>query len=360
MVISTILIFLALLLVLVLVHELGHFFMAKLAGCRVEEFGFGFPPRLLKKTYGETTYSLNLLPLGGFVRIEGEDMADAMPSPTNFASKPALWRIGILIAGVAMNIILAAFLLTIQSVIGSPVLVDSVEHAATLSNLQTYIAGVAPGSPAQEAGLKELDRIISIDNHTQPTVDVIKQVAHDKAGQEISLIVDRQGQKQTLTLIPRVDPPPGEGALGVSLTSTGLQKTPLWKAPWVGIQKTLAMIVAIVTQFVTIIGKLISQGTVGETLTGPVGIALYTREAATMGFSYLLEFAALVSLNLAIINILPIPALDGGRVLFVLLEKITGGRTLSMKIEKVAHAIGFLLLITLMILITFRDIQSYF
>lgn len=353
-----IVVFIALLLALVLIHELGHFLVARWAGCRVEEFGFGFPPRLFTWKKGETTYSFNLLPIGGFVKIEGEDMEEENPGPRSFGSKSASWRLAILVAGVTMNVLLAAVLLGVQAGVGVPVLVTE-ENKSKLTDIKTYITAVAPNSPADQAGLEPLDRIVAIDGQEQPTVEAVQSHVSSHAGEKITLEVDRQGQRHRLEVVPRSDPPPGEGALGIGLEATGLEVMPWWRAPWVGISRTVALLVAIVTQFGLIIGQLWRGEGVGETLTGPIGIALYTQEATQLGLSYVLEFGALVSLNLALINILPLPALDGGRILFVLIEKIRGKR-LSAKFEGITHTIGFVLLILLMLVITFRDISRYF
>ncbi len=356
MVLVTVIVFLGLLLLLVLVHEWGHFFVARRAGCRIEEFGFGFPPKLFSIKRGGTEYSFNALPIGGFVRIEGEDMQTTNPPPTDFGSKLASWRVAILAAGVAMNVVLAVVLLTIQAGIGYPTLVTS--RAGELKDVKTYVTEVADNSPAASAGIKTLDRIVVIDGTANPTVEDIQRVVHNKAGTEVPVEIERQGQHQTLSLIPRINPPEGEGALGVGLASTALQKVPWWKAPWVGMVRTWQMLTAIVVQFSEIIGRLVREGNVGGTLTGPIGIAVYTQEATRLGVSYVLEFAALISLNLALINILPLPALDGGRILFVVLEKLFR-RRMPFRVERMTHAIGFAVLIGLMLLITYKDIARF-
>lgn len=354
----TVIVFIVLLLVLVLAHEFGHFWTAKKAGCRVEEFGFGFPPRVASIKRGETTYSFNLLPIGGFVKIEGEDMDDPNPSPTSMAGKPARWRVLILSAGVLMNVLVAYLLLSFQSAVGTPTLVTE-ENVTELRDVQTYLLEVAPGSPAESAGVKALDRIVSFNGVETPTIDKVQQITQEKLGQEVSLRVDRQGVKHDLTITPRENPPEGEGAMGVSLASTGLEQYPWWQAPWQGAVKTWQMLNAILYQFGVILQRLVTTGSAGGDLTGPIGIAVYTNEVTNLGFSYILEFAALISLNLAIINILPFPALDGGRILFVALEKIRG-RRIAGKVERITHTVGFALLILLMILITFKDVQKYF
>lgn len=363
MLLITILVFAVLLLALVMVHEWGHLMAAKKAGCRVEEFGFGFPPRLFSIIWHDTRYSLNLLPLGGFVKIEGENMDDPPPAggpvpSTSFGSKTPGWRIFILSAGVLMNVVFAAFLLSIQAGVGMPMVVTE-ENKAQLSNVMTYLLEVDENSPAMTAGLRPFDRVVKVNEVISPSLEQFQAAVAAQKGKEITIEVERQGMHEIIAVTPRENPPPDQGALGVSLAATGLERSVWWKAPFVGIQRTAEMLIAIVVQFSALIGRLASGGGVGETLTGPVGIAVYTNEVTQMGLPYILEFGALISLNLALINILPLPALDGGRVLFVILEKIAG-RRFPGKVEQITHTVGFALLIMLMIAITFRDVQRFF
>jgi regulator of sigma E protease len=358
MVLLTAVVFVVMLLVLVLVHEWGHFIMAKKAGCNVEEFGFGFPPRLFSIVRGGTRYSLNLLPIGGFVKIEGENMDDPNPAATNFAAKSAAWRVGILAAGVFMNVVLAIVLLAFQAGIGTPTVVTDT-NAGQLKDLKTYITDISPNSPASEAGIIALDRIVQLDGTANPTIQDIQKTVKNRAGQAVTIEVERQGQHKTFTVTPRENPPAGQGALGVSLLATGLEKVAWWQAPWAGLVKTWNMAVAIVTQFWALISQLIHHGKTSGELTGPIGLVVYTNEVTKLGLSYFLEFAALISLNLAIINILPFPALDGGRIMFVLLEKVFGRPSIG-KIEQISHTVGFGALILLMLVVTFRDIHRFF
>lgn len=358
MIFLTVIVFAVLLLALVLVHEWGHLMAAKKAGCSVEEFGFGFPPKLISKMWHGTQYSLNLLPLGGFVKIEGEDMQDPNPGPGSFASKSAGWRIFILSAGVLMNVVLAYVLLTVQAAVGMPQVVTE-ENGHGLTDVKAYILDVSQRSPASEAGLKSLDRIVRVENIQDPSINQVQQAIDAAKGKVLVLEIERQGKHETFTVKPRENPPAGEGPVGIALGAAGLQRSPIWQAPWAGLKRTGEMFVGIVTQFALIVQRLVSGGGVGETLTGPVGIAVYTNEVTRMGLPYILEFGALISLNLAIINILPLPALDGGRILFVLLEKIAG-RRFPGKVEQITHTIGFALLILLMIAITFKDVQRFF
>lgn len=358
MVVTTIAIFLGMLLALVLVHEWGHFIIAKKAGCKVEEFGFGFPPKLFSKMWRGTLYSFNLLPLGGFVKIEGENMDEENFSSTSFASKSASWRIAILSAGVIMNLVLAAVLLGIESGIGAPTLVTP-ENRGALTNIMTYILEVSPDSPAAQAGLQSYDRVVKYGDITQPSVSDIQTLTRELAGTGVQVELERAGKHMNITVTPRVNPPEGQGALGIALGETGLLKAPWYMTPVEGVKRTAFMATSIVDQFAGLIQKIFKRESVGQVLTGPIGIAIYTREAASLGFSYFLEFAAMISINLAIINILPLPALDGGRILFVLIEKAFGKRVPG-NIESYVHTAGFVLLIGLMIAITFKDIHRYF
>ncbi|MBI3255932.1 MAG: RIP metalloprotease RseP [Candidatus Andersenbacteria bacterium] len=358
MVLLTAILFIGLLLALVLVHEWGHFIAAKKAGCNVEEFGFGFPPRLFSRMWHGTKYSFNLLPIGGFVKIEGENMDEANPAQTSFAAKSAPWRITILAAGVAMNMVLAVGLLTVQSGLGSPSVVTE-GNAASLVDLHTYIVDIAANSPAKEAGVQAFDRIVSIEGEGSPSIATVQQVTNEHKGGQVTIEIERAGEHKTLEITARANPPEGEGSLGVSLAATGLAKTSWWMAPVVGINRTWQMTGAIVQGFSTLAQQLISGQSLGGSVTGPIGIAVYTNEAAKLGPSYFLEFAAMISINLALINILPLPALDGGRILFVLFE-VVFRRRIPGKFEGWAHAAGFALLIGLMVLITLKDVKHYF
>ena len=354
----TIGVFIGLLLLLVLAHEWGHFFAAKRSGCNVEEFAFGFPPRLWSIVRSGTRYSFNALPLGGYVKIEGEDMGEMSPPPTSFAAKSPGVRILILVAGVVMNVILAAVLLAVQAGIGMPVLVSE-ENAGHVRDIKTFIVAVDVGSPAEAAGLARLDRIIRIGTLKNPTVTAVQAAVQASAGQELTMEIERQGVHQTLQLVPRINPPADEGALGVGLQETGLKRVPWWQAPWHGVVRTGEMTAAIVSQFWLLAVNLVNGVPAGDAVTGPIGIAILTNEVTKLGVAYVLEFAALISLNLALINVFPFPALDGGRIFFVVLEAVLGYR-LSPRLERSAHAAGFAVLIALMLLVTLKDVVRFF
>ena len=358
MLLVTILVFAALLMALVLAHEFGHFITARRAGCRVEEFAFGFPPRIVSFVHNGTRFCFNALPIGGYVKIEGEDMDEENPGPHSFGSKSAGWRITILASGVLMNVVLAVVLLSIQAGVGVPTAVTN-ENVGIVTNVKTYIIDIDDESPASSVGLQSLDRIVMIGETKSPGIETVQQIVSESAGSELSIEVEREGEHIILDITPRVNPPEGEGALGVILQEVGLEKVAWWKIPMAGVQRTWNMLTTILSQFGIIMKRLATEGTIGDVITGPVGIAIYTNEATSLGLSYILDFAALISLNLAIINILPFPALDGGRILFVFLELIFRKR-IPAKIEQITHMTGFALLIALLIFITFKDIGRFF
>ncbi len=358
MVIS-ILAFVVVLGLLVFVHELGHFLTAKKAGCQVDEFGFGFPPRLFGVKRGETIYSLNWIPLGGFVKIAGEDGEEgAAQNPRNFSVKPVWQRLVILAAGVGMNLLLAVVLLSIGFMIGFPTEVADTDVAARDVKLQ--IVAVSSGSPAESAGLKLGDEIRVIAETPVSTVQGVQDQVAAHKGEEITIKVLRDGAEREIRVTPRVNPPAGDGPLGISPVRVGLVKYGVGGAIVQGARATWITTQAIVGSFVGIIRDLFATGRVKAELSGPVGIAVLTGQAVHLGFVYVLQFAALLSINLAIINLFPFPGLDGGRALFVVIELIRGGKKLDKTAEGWVHQIGFFLLLGLMVLVTVRDVARFF
>jgi regulator of sigma E protease len=359
MILITILVFIAILGLLVFVHELGHFVAAKKSGMKVEEFGFGFPPRVFGIKRGETLYSINLVPLGGFVKIVGEngDTTD----PQAFGNKPAWQRFIVLVAGVTMNVILAWVLVSLALGIGWPTLIqegDEIPSNVTVKNVSVGILEVGKNSPASEAGLKPEDYIIKIGNEPIDSIEEAQSVTLANAGKETIYTIKRGNDTFEKTITPRANPPEGEGALGIALGSIGQVVYPWYMAPIKGFELTVNLVVLTVMAFYNLIAQAIQGGNVGEALSGPVGIAVLTRDMTAMGFIYLLRFTALISINLAIINIFPFPALDGGRVLFLLVEKIRG-KKMNANAEAWANAVGFSLLILLMIVVTVKDVSKY-
>lgn len=326
--------------VLIVAHELGHFITAKLTGVKVEEFGLGYPPRLLGFRRGETIYSLNLLPLGGFVRLLGEED----PSyPRSLASKSIKARLLVLGSGSLMNALLPLILLTVSFMIPR-----SVEVADVL------IKEVAPGSPAALAGLTPGDRVLRVnDQEVRSAADIIFQTRLH-LGSPLSMQIERDGVQQVVSLVPRWEPPSGEGPLGVSLKS-GEEKVVRVSSP---LGRAFGQSVGSLWDTLRLYGNEIRgwlKGRPAPQVGGPIAIVQISSEVARMGPSPLFAFAALLSLNLAIINLLPIPGLDGGRLAFVVLEGVRG-RRLSPALERRIHIFGFLLLIVLIFLVSYFDL----
>ena len=355
----TVLIFIIVLGVLVLVHEAGHFFVAKKSGMKVEEFGFGFPPRIFGIKKGETTYSINWIPFGGFVKILGEDGDDE--SPRSFAAKGTWARSLTIVAGVVMNILLAMFLLAIVNASG--LRVGITDDSVVADNVQVQILQVVDGSPAKDADIRLLDSIVSLkDSSSEVVVSEVEEVQefiNNHRGEEITFVVRRGNELLEKNLVPREDPPVGEGATGIALVKTGIVTYPWYESIWRGVYDGGRLFVATVKGYAFIIKNLLVNGSPGVEISGPVGIATLTGQAAQTGFSYLLQFVAIISINLAVINIIPFPALDGGRLLFIIIERIKGS-PIDRKIEGMVNAIGFALLLFLMVLITAKDIARFF
>jgi regulator of sigma E protease len=359
MILITIIVFIAILGLLVFVHELGHFVAAKRSGMKVEEFGFGFPPRVFGIKKGETVYSINLIPLGGFVKIVGEngDTTD----PQAFGNKPAWKRFIVLVAGVTMNVVLAWLLISLALGIGWPTLINddgTVPDNAKVKNVSVGIIGVAKDSPAEAAGLKIEDYILKINSEPVDSVVELQELTRANAGKPTVYTISRGNDTFEKTITPRANPPEGQGALGIEPGSIGEVVYPWFRAPIKGAVVTFNLIVLTLSAFWTLISQAVQGGNVGEALSGPIGIAVLTRDMTQMGFIYLLRFTALISINLAIINIMPFPALDGGRVLFLAIEKIRR-KKMNAHAEAWANTAGFLALILLMIVVTVKDVSKY-
>ncbi len=353
----TLIIFLAILAVLILVHESGHFIAAKKSGLTVEEFGFGFPPRLFGIKIGETIYSLNLIPLGGFVKILGED-GNQSDNQKSFASKSIATRSMITAAGVAMNFLLAVLILIIGFGIGLPQVVDK-GNETLAKNAQIQIVGIAPNSPAELAGIHLGDAVKAVKYNSNVIsigeIPELQNTIGERKGGEIILEIQRGNEILELKITPRVNPPEGEGALGVALAKTGIVSYPWYQSIWLGVKSSFTLTWAIILGFAGIIKNAIFTGKLAQDISGPVGIAVLTGQAAELGYIYLLQLLALLSLNLTVLNLLPIPALDGGRLLFLGIEKIKGSKV-NPKIENIVHTVGLALLMLLALLITWRDI----
>jgi regulator of sigma E protease len=341
-VLITIVAFIVIIIVLIIAHELGHFVTAKASGVRVDEFGLGFPPRLLSIKRGETRYSLNAILLGGFVKMAGEEDPSI---PRSLASKGVGTRILVLSAGSLMNAILPVLLLSIAFMVPHNSLVG-----------QVTVQEIVPNSPAAMAGIEPGDTFLQVNGKPVRNIGDLQRYLQLNLGKEINLLVQHEDSAtEELQVTPRWKPPEGEGAIGVAVSLTNptiiRQHYPFWRAIPIGA-------VACIESYVMFKNGIISTiiGTAPATVTGPVGIAQITGEVAKAGISPLLEFAAFLSINLAILNIFPLPALDGGRIAFVLLEWVRRGKRISAKTEGMVHFIGFAMIMAFILLITFQDI----
>lgn len=349
----SIILFFIVLAVLVLSHEFGHFITAKKAGIKVDEFGFGFPPKIFGFRKGETLYSFNAIPFGGFVKIEGEN-GGSNDNPRSFAAKSVGTRSLIIAAGVIFNVILAWFLITGGFLLGMPSSVSGAPSGAEIKDKKVIILQVIPDSPADKAGLKPGDQILGFDS-----TDEVKNFIDANKGREIEIKYFRPDDGGSAKIIPRINPPEGEGAVGIAMDEVGLVKLSPYKSVIEGAKMTFNLTVGTaVSIFYFIAGAI--KGTAGLSLiTGPVGIVGIVGGAAKFGFTYFLSLVAFLSINLAIINILPFPALDGGRLLFLLIEKLKSS-PVNPKFAAVANSVGMAVLLAFMLLITYKDIVKLF
>ena len=353
-----IIIFVVLLGLLVFIHELGHFLAAKRIGAAVEEFGFGFPPRLFGIKRGGTIYSINWIPLGGFVKIKGE-LGDQSGDPQSFSSKTTGQRAFVLVAGVAMNFLLAVVLYTIGFKIGLPqTFDDSQPLPANLQSAKVVIAQVAAGSAAEEVGLKLGDQILTLDGQPIERPAEVQDYLTSHRQQVVAMQIERGSEDLTYQVQARpLDGSPAP-VIGIGFVLTGIVSYGWGQSLVNGFSTTYFVAINILRSFGQIITSLLTTGGAGLDVAGPIGVAVLTSDVVRLGFIYLLNFAAILSVNLGIINILPIPALDGGRLLFVIIEKLKG-RPVNQKVEGLSHNLGFILMIALLLIISFHDVARY-
>lgn len=363
MTIIALLVFVVTLGILVFFHEFGHFIMAKRSGAKVEEFGFGFPPRIFGVKKGETIYSINLIPIGGFVNIVGEN-GEGKDDKRSFASKTIWQRFQILAAGVTANVILSVILFSLVAYIGFPYLYDENE-AKGIDGLKIVVMEVVPDSPAAAADIRPGDVISSLEAEgTGEAKDIkvisdVKNFISPKPGQIIEFNIMRGGEKLTLKAEARMNEAKTEGVTGIAL---GAMSEPvsagLIDSVRQGIAETWSFGTFIFVTLFSLLKQLFTTGTTTENLSGPVGIAVMVGQATQLGVTYVLRFMAILSINLAVVNALPFPALDGGRILFLLIEKIKG-KPVSAETEGKFHFAGMAILLLLMILVTYKDFGTY-
>lgn len=372
MIITILIVFFTLIGLLVL-HELGHFLLAKKFGVEVEEFGVGYPPRIFGKKIGKTIYSLNLLPFGAFVRIRGEEGKLGVEDAKSFSSKPIWQRALILIGGVVTFWLIGFLIFTVIAASwGLPTSVaEDFQPEALGQNIQivegpqVQIIGVSSGSPAELVGLKVGDIIMNVKAQMSNVkkidkVGQIQEFTQEHLGQEIILTIKRGEDISEVSVVPRVSPPEGEGAMGIALARVAKFRYPWYRAPLQGVLVTAQQTVAMPM----ILGQVIVKAIQGEKVegvkfVGPIGIGEMMGRSLKIGFDSFLLLVAMISIWLALFNLLPIPAVDGGRLLFLVIEKVRG-RPVNPNFERNITALFFTILVGLMIFITIKDIIRIF
>lgn len=361
---------------LILVHELGHFIVAKLSGMRVDEFGIGYPPRALTLgKIGETEYTLNWLPFGGFVKIYGEDRdskdTDHVGDTTShmgraFSDKNRFLQALVLLAGIAMNLIFAWVLISGSLAFGTPRALDDSEIAQAKDAVVT-VSDILPGSPAEDAGMKAGDSILKViaDKETFVPLDpkaFTDFVAKDTTGTPITFDIRRDGEEIVLSAVPAthvIPAMPDRMALGIGVAVVGTVPVPLYRAPILGAEYTWEITKETAAGLAHFFLGIVTFSANLSQVTGPVGIAGAVGTASKAGLSSLVSLTAIISINLALINLIPIPALDGGRLLFVIIESITR-RRINSNIAATVNTVGFGLLILLMVVVTVHDVWKLF
>jgi regulator of sigma E protease len=349
------------LITLVTLHELGHFLTAKKFGVKVEEFGIGYPPRIVGKKFGGTIYSLNWLPFGAFVKMPGE--TEASDDPDSFSKKPVWQRMIIVLAGVISFWIMAAILFSIVIGIGAPTAISDEESA---NDAVVQIASIDKDSPAESAGLKVGDNIIEIKTSLAETqfikinkVDDLQNFINSTKGQELTLKIERGSEVFDVSVLTRENPPSGQGPLGVALLRVALKNYPWWQAGWRGILATLNMTWSIILGYYQAIANIFNGQPSGVEMTGPVGIVSLFSQVSQLGVNYFLQFVGMVAVYVAIFNILPIPSVDGGKFLFLIIEAIKR-KPISQKVEQGITTVCFSLLLLLMAFVTVKDVIKLF
>lgn len=356
----TIVTFIIVLAVLVLVHEFGHFYAARKAGVKVEEFGFGFPPRIFGVKRGDTLYSFNLLPLGGFVKLYGENEADL--GTESFGGKSLGKRAWIVSAGVIANMLLAFVIFTIVAALGAPT-ARTETNGAILESPEVRVTFVSEESPAALAGMTVGDNILRLTAGSEEiqitSIDEVRSFVSAHLEERVEILIERGSAQETFSVVPRRDASPEEGAIGFGMIELGFERTPWYLAPIEGARRSFELVgVIFVFLWELITSLILGKGSeLAGSVSGPVGIATIVGDSLRFGFVYLLEIMGLLSINLAVLNILPIPALDGGRLAFFIVEKIRG-KELSANIPRIAHSIGFMLLLLLLVFVTYQDIAK--
>lgn len=362
----TFVLFFAVLFVLILVHEWGHFIVAKKTGMRVDEFGIGFPPKLFGIKRGETQYSFNLLPIGGFVRIWGENYDEETETVSEveraraFGARPKWAQALVLVAGVTMNILFAWVLLSLALMIGVPAVADENSPSDSASLM---ISGVVADSPAAESGIPVGATVLSMESGDDilpsPTPTTFQDFIVAHGDQAVEVKYEKNGEEATVSMHPEggiVAEDESRHAVGVSLSYIEMKREPIHTAFYLGAISTWDSMVAITKGLTGLLVQTFKGTADFSQVAGPIGIAGLVGDAAEFGVTSLMLFTAMISLNLAVINLLPVPALDGGRLVFVAIEAVTRRQIPPAWAARV-NLVGFALLMLLMIAVTYGDVM---
>jgi regulator of sigma E protease len=327
---------------MILAHEIGHFVAARRAGVKVEEFGIGYPPRILTVARrGDTEFTINAIPVGGFVRMLGEEDPQA---PGSLASKSRLWRALVLSAGAMMNIVLAVVLLSAVYMIGT-LTPDESEPGSGIYE-------VVAGSPADNAGLRVGDTVIAVNGQRIADYEALSEYTRSHLGQQITLTVRRDSETISVQITPRANPPEGEGPMGIRIGPPVVIKSyPIWEAIPRGAYETLLFMFAMLSWAVAVV-----RGLVAPQVAGPIGILQATSQVVQYGLSDTMRFAAFLSTQVGILNMLPFPGLDGGRLVFVVLEAIRRGKRVPPEREGLVHMVGLAILLGIVLIVSYFDV----
>lgn len=341
--------------VLVLVHEWGHFAAARRAGVLVHEFGFGFPPRLLAFRRGDTVYSINLVPFGGFVKLEGEN--DDSAGPASFKSKRVGTRAWILASGVLMNLMAAVVLFSITLSLGVPTELDPTAIPKNTKNMHVAVAEVSAESPAATIGLRVGDGIYAVDGQPLKSVDQLRSILGDNPTSPHDLIV-RSGRVTRSVPVTASPGPDGIPRIGIAGVSVGTVVTPFPRSVPAAFVLTGRLSWTVLGSLGALITDVVSHRAISGDVTGPIGIAVLSGRVAAAGFVSVLQFIGVLSVSLAILNALPIPALDGGRLFFAAVEAIRR-RPVNPNVERAVHTVGFYALLLLVLVVSVKDFRQF-
>ena len=365
----TIILFIIILAALIFVHELGHFIVAKLSGMKVEEFALGFPPKIASIQRGETRYVLNLIPFGGYVKILGESLEDTSVVSENpvdmshsFSNSPKWKQVLVLLAGVSMNIIFAWLLISIGYAVGLPTTLSDAS-AGQLQNAHVTVLEILPGSPADKAGFKSGDEIAALSSGTDTIVpqspDDVKNFITSHNGSKLSVGVIRGKETLVREVVPEKGLIEGRYGIGISMDVIGTLQLPFFSAFAKGAELTVTLIGEVAAGLATFIYQAFTFRADFSQVSGPVGIVSAVGNASELGWVYLVSFTAFISINLAVLNLVPFPALDGGRILFVAIEAIKRS-PIKPKVANAVNLAGFALLILMMVAVTIHDVLKFF